>query len=309
MSVERELSSITPAQNSLISIGVFDGVHAGHKELLSQLVKKARENNLLSIAITFKQHPQKLLTPNEYVPLIVSLAERIRLIKALGIDMVLTLTFDAELAQLGAQSFVLMLQRYLKMQGLVLGWDFAMGHSREGSLETLQEMGHSLGFSLDVVGPVKINNDVISSTAIRQALAQGDIARANAMLGRTFHLEGTVVSGNGRGTELGFPTANLDIDPLQVLPADGVYATLAYVEGKQYKSATFIGRRPTFNGLERIVEVHILDYAGDLYRSTLKIDIIERLRGEQKFPNADALKSQISRDIILAKERLATVLK
>jgi riboflavin kinase/FMN adenylyltransferase len=309
MSVERELSSITPAQNSLISIGVFDGVHAGHKELLSQLVKKARENNLLSIAITFKQHPQKLLTPNEYVPLIVSLAERIRLIKALGIDMVLTLTFDAELAQLGAQSFVLMLQRYLNMQGLVLGWDFAMGHSREGSLETLQEMGHSLGFSLDVVGPVKINNDVISSTAIRQALAQGDIARANAMLGRTFHLEGMVVSGNGRGTELGFPTANLDIDPLQVLPADGVYATLAYIEGKQYESATFIGRRPTFNGLERIVEVHILDYAGDLYRSTLKIDIIERLRGEQKFPNADALKSQISRDIILAKERLATVLK
>jgi len=188
---------------------------------------------------------------------------------------------------------------------MILGWDFALGRHREGSLEALHELGKKLGFTTEVVGPVKYKDEVISSTAIRKALADGDMAKANAMLGRPFSLEGRVITGEGRGAELGFPTANLDLDPIQALPADGVYATIAHFEGKTYPAATFIGRRPTFDGVERIAEVHMLDFTGDLYRKSLKIDIIERLRGEQKFPDAESLKAQIARDIVAVRERLA----
>ena len=189
---------------------------------------------------------------------------------------------------------------------MILGWDFALGQHREGSLEALHELGKKLGFSTEVIGPVKYRDEIISSTAIRQALANGDIAKSNGMLGRPFSLEGSVITGEGRGARLGFPTANLDLDPLQALPSDGVYATVAHFEGKTYPATTFIGRRPTFDEVERIVEVHVLDFSGDLYRKVLKIDIIERLRGEQKFPDAEALKAQIEKDVTQVRERLAS---
>jgi riboflavin kinase/FMN adenylyltransferase len=156
-----------------------------------------------------------------------------------------------------------------------------------------------------VIGPVKYKGEIISSTAIRQALSNGDMAKANAMLGRPFSLEGRVITGEGRGMDLGFPTANLDLDPHQALPSDGVYATIAHFEGQTKPAATFIGRRPTFSGTERIVEVHVLDFTGDLYRRTLKIDIIERLRGEQKFDSAELLKAQMEKDVVTIRERLA----
>jgi riboflavin kinase/FMN adenylyltransferase len=225
--------------------------------------------------------------------------------KEMGVDIVITLTFSHELAELGAQPFVLLLQHYLKMQGMILGWDFALGRHREGSLEALHEMGKKLGFSTEVVGPVKYKGEIISSTAIRQALSNGDMAKANAMLGRPFSLEGSVIAGEGRGAELGFPTANLDLDPRHALPLDGVYATFAHFESQTKPAATFIGHRPTFSGVERIVEVHVLDYTGDLYRHDLKIDIIERLRGEQQFPDTESLKAQIAKDIAVVRERLA----
>jgi len=304
-SVEHELASLTPSRGTLVTIGVFDGVHQGHRTLLIELIKQAKEKELLSAVITFKQHPLALLSPREDVPMLTGLVERIRLIKSLGVDIVLTLTFSPELAQMGAQPFVLLLQHYFKMQGLILGWDFALGRNREGSLEALRELGKRLGFDMEVVGPVRYHDEIISSTTIRQALSDGDIAKANAMLGRPFSLEGRVITGEGRGAELGFPTANLDMDPAQALPADGVYVTVAHFDGQTYPAATFIGRRPTFDGSERSVEVHVLDYTGDLYRRNLRIDIIERLRGEQKFDSAEALKAQIEKDVASVRERLA----
>jgi len=303
--IEKELSSLTPTRGTLVSVGVFDGLHVGHQTLVRELVKQAQARKLLSAVITFKKHPMALLSPGEIVPSLTSLAERIRLIKEMGVDIVITLTFSQELADLGAQPFVLLLQHHLKMQGMILGWDFALGRHREGSLEALHELGKKLGFSTEVVGPVKYKDEIISSTAIRRALAEGDMDKANAMLGRPFSLEGRVVTGEGRGAELGFPTANLDLDPHQALPADGVYATVAHFDGQTYPAATFIGTRPTFGGIERIVEVHVLDFAGKLYRHNLKIDIMERMRGVEKFPDAEALKAQIERDVTLVRERLA----
>jgi riboflavin kinase/FMN adenylyltransferase len=301
--LERELSGLVPTKGTLVSIGVFDGVHLGHQTLLRELVAQAGAGGLLSAVITFKRHPMALLEPGEVVPSLTSLAERIRLIKGMGVDIVITLTFSRELAELGARPFVLLLQHQLKMQGMVLGWDFALGRHREGSLEALHELGKKFGFTTEVVGPVKYKGAIISSTEIRSALAEGDMARANAMLGRCFSLEGCVIAGEGRGAALGFPTANLDLDPHQALPLDGVYATTAFVGGKPHPAAAFIGRRPTFSGVERIVEVHVLDFTGDLYRRNLKIDIIERVRGEQKFKDAESLVAQIEKDIRIVREK------
>lgn len=302
--IEKELSGLTPTRPTLVSIGVFDGLHVGHQTLIRELVTQARAKELLSAVVTFRQHPMALLAPGEVVPSLTSLTERIRLMKELGVDIVITLTFSHELAELGAQPFVMLLQQYLKMQGMLLGWDFALGRHREGSLEALHGLGIKLGFSTEVVGPVKYRGEIISSTAIRQALSNGDMAKANAMLGRPFSLEGSVIAGEGRGADLGFPTANLDLDPHQALPSDGVYATLAHFDGQTYPAATFIGRRPTFGGAERIVEVQVLDFTGNLYRKNLRIDIIERLRGVEKFTDAESLKSQIAKDIIAVRQIL-----
>ena len=242
--IARELSGVTPTRGTLVSIGVFDGLHMGHQTLVRELVTQARARNLLSVVITFKQHPSTLLSPGEAIPSLTSLTERIRLIKEMGVDIVITLTFSHELAELGAQPFVLMLEQYLKMKGMILGWDFALGRHREGSLEALHELGKKLGFSTAVVGPVKYRDEIVSSTAIRRALADGDVIKASAMLGRHFSLEGRVIEGEGRGVELGFPTANLDLDPRQALAADGVYATRAHFDGETHAAATFIGTRP-----------------------------------------------------------------
>ena len=297
MSVERELACLTPARPTLITIGAFDGIHLGHRVLLQRVVDEARRQELISCVITFCQHPMYFLSPKDAPPFIASLPENIRLIKVLGIDLVIPLTFDAELAQIDARTFVLLLQHFLKMKGLILGWDFAMGCHREGTLGVLAELGEKLGFTTEVVTAVMLNDEIISSTVIRQAILEGNIEKANAMLGRPFSLEGRVVTGEGRGIELGFPTANLDTDPGQAVPAEGVYATIAYLDGCPYPSVTSISRCPTFAGTERTIEVHLLNFEQEIYRKMLRIDIIRRLRGVVRFKNADELKAQIVVDI------------
>jgi riboflavin kinase / FMN adenylyltransferase len=302
--IEKELAGITPARPTLVSVGVFDGVHIGHQVLLTRLVDECRSREILSVVVTFRQHPVSVLEPGVQVPALTSLAERVRLIKLAGVDIVITLNFSHALAEMGAKPFVLLLQHYIKMQGMILGWDFALGRHREGSLEALHELGERLGFTTEAVGPVKYEGEIISSTAIRKALSDGDIGKANGMLGRPFSLEGSVISGEGRGAKLGFPTANLDLDPNQALPADGVYTAVAHFDGKTAPSATFIGTKETFGGKERVVEVHIIDFSGELYRHTLGIDIIGRLRGVEKFADAAALQSQIEKDVAQARKLL-----
>jgi riboflavin kinase / FMN adenylyltransferase len=309
MPVEKELAGLTPTRPTILTVGVFDGVHIGHQKLLVELVSQARQRNLVSGVITFRQHPASLLSPREAPLNIVSLPEKIRLIKSAGVELVLTLNFDIELAQIEAQTFVLLLQHYLKMEGLVLGWDFAMGRHRSGNIAAVELLGRQLSFSTMVVPPVTLEGEIVSSTAIRQALAKGNITKVNAMLGRYFSLDGRVVTGEGRGLELGFPTANMDLDPRQALPADGVYASLARFNGNLQPSVTNIGKNPTFSAHERTVEVHLLDFAGDLYCQNIKVEIIERLREERRFDDSTALKAQVAHDIQQARTKLATAVK
>ena len=297
MSVEEELAGLTPQKGMLLTIGVFDGVHLGHKYLLSELVEQARLKDLISGVVTFKQHPQRLLKPQSSLPFLTNLPQKIKLLKDEGVEAIITLSFTLELAQTGAHQFVSLLQKYLRMRGLVLGPDFSLGRNKEGNVAVLRALGQSMNFSLTVVPEITINGEVVSSTAIRNTLSRGNMRKVHDMLGRYFSLEGRVISGTGRGVELGFPTANLDIDPERALPADGIYATWTYIENQRYQSVTNIGKRPTFGESEQTVEVYILNFQGNLYRHELKIDIIKRLRREQRFDTIEELKKQIGEDI------------
>lgn len=297
MSVEAELARFSPDKDMLLTIGVFDGVHLGHKHLISELVAQARQQDLLSGVVTFRQHPQEVLQPQTRLPFLTDLTERNKLLKGEGVAVIVPLTFTAESAQLGARQFVDLLKKYLRMRGLVIGPDFALGRNREGNTDTLCALGKEMGFTVTVVPTVMINGEVVSSTAIRKALADGDMKKVRSLAGRPFSLHGQVVTGAGRGVALGFPTANLDIAPEQAVPADGVYATWAYIDGRTYPSMTNIGQNPTFNDRKRAAEVYVVDYQSDLYGHELKIDIVERLRDVKKFGTAEELKEQIAEDV------------
>ncbi len=297
MQVEEELAGLSPKTDMLLTIGVFDGVHLGHKYLISQLKEHARQQALLSGVVTFRRHPRRVLSPQTELPFLTDLTEKTNLLRNEGVEAIITLTFTHELAQFSACQFLSLLKKYLRMRGLVVGPDFTLGQKREGNVDTLRVLGQDMDFSVTVISPMMINGEVVSSTAIRNAVADGDMEKVHKLAGRYFSLHGRVVPGVGRGIELGFPTANLDLDPEQALPAEGVYATWTYIGDKAYQSVTNIGRRPTFGENERTVEVCVLDYQGDLYGHELRIEILERLRGEKKFDTAEELKKQITEDI------------
>ncbi|MEE8419306.1 MAG: bifunctional riboflavin kinase/FAD synthetase [Dehalococcoidales bacterium] len=297
MQVEEELAGFSPQKDMLLTIGVFDGVHLGHKYLISRLKEQAAEKDLLSGIVTFRQHPLELLAPQTRLPYLTSLDEKVYLLKEAGADVVIPLTFSDELARLGAGRFAGLLKKHLRMAGLIIGPDFALGKNREGNAETLVKLGREMGFFVTVINPVLINGEVISSTAIRKALAEGDVKKMIALIGRSFSLKGRIVAGDGRGRKLGFPTANMEIDEGQTLPADGIYATRSYIDDRVYQSVTNIGTRPTFGDNQRTVETYILDYSDNLYGQELKIDIVERLRGEKRFDSVEKLEEQMAEDV------------
>ncbi len=296
MSIEEELARVAPDKDMLLTIGVFDGVHLGHQYLISQLVAQARQQNLLSGVITFRHHPQ-VLQPETKLPFLTDLIERSDLLSNEGVKVIIPLTFTAESARLSTRQFLNLLKRYLRLRGLVIGPDFALGRNREGKADALRALGQEMDFSVTVVPAVIKDGEVVSSTTIRQALANGDIKRVRSLAGRPFNLHGRVVTGAGRGVALGFPTANLDIVSEQALPADGVYASWAYIDGRAYQSMANIGQNPTFGDRKRAVEVYVVDYQGDLYGRELKLNIMERLRDEKKFSTVAGLKKQMAEDV------------
>jgi riboflavin kinase/FMN adenylyltransferase len=295
--VEEELADFSPIKDTLLTIGVFDGVHLGHRHLISVLKKHAAERNLLCGVVTFRRHPLDIIAPETCLPYLTGIDEKVRLLKNEGVDFVVPLTFNTELAGLSAGQFAGLLKKHLRMRGLVIGPDFALGKDREGDAATLSKIGKVLDFTVEVVPPMKINGDIASSTAIRKAIAEGDMAKVIRLIGRPFRLLGDVVAGDGRGTKLGFPTANLEIDSRQTLPPEGVYATRTHLGDKEYKSVTNIGKRPTFGDNPRTIETYIIGFSGNIYGKPMKIDIIERLRGEKRFDTVEDLKKQVFEDI------------
>ncbi|MGI2335300.1 MAG: bifunctional riboflavin kinase/FAD synthetase [Dehalogenimonas sp.] len=303
--LQDEFKSVDLNQPTVLTVGVFDGVHLGHQALLMETVKQAKGLGFASGVVTFTGHPRLVLGKHTELPHLTSVDQRIKLIKSVGIEHVICLTFSKELAELSAEQFIRLLINHCSMRGLVVGPDFALGRDRMGNAEVLKQLGLSKGFSVTTVLPKTVKGFNISSTLIRQAMALSDMQMVHELLGRCFTLEGQVIKGEGRGTDLGIPTANMAIADDQALPADGVYASKAIIDGKYFPSITNIGTRPTFGPGNRTVETHILDFTARLYDDILEIAIIDQIRPEIKFESAEALRSQIKVDISKAQTILA----
>jgi len=304
MNIEKELERHNLSHPTLLTIGVFDGVHRGHLHLLGHLVARAREKGCPSGVVTFRTHPEKVLGHRDTIPWITTLQERTRLLKTAGVDVVVPVTFTRDVANLTAREFVMLLQKHLNMSGLVLGPDFALGRHRLGDPDYLRKIGEELDFRVEVVRPARLEGEVISSSAIRKLLAEGDIYKVGEMLGRRFSLEGRVVEGARRGRTLGFPTANISMQPEQAMPKDGIYASIVRRGRQKLNSVTNIGVRPTFDGLKRLVETYIMDFHTDLYGKRLSIQLVARLRDEMKFSSAEELKKQMAKDVAKARQKL-----
>jgi riboflavin kinase / FMN adenylyltransferase len=292
------LYDIHLTQPSLVAIGVFDGVHVGHQALIRALVERAHASGRLTVVLTFFPHPDTLLRGLSGAYYLMTPQQRAEALQALGVDMVVTQTFDEGFRQTRAEAYVRLLAERMRMAELWVGQQFALGFEREGDVAFLAEQGKRLGYSVHAIELVAdAQRHVVSSTAIRELLRVGEVGQVTPLLGRPFAVEAEVVQGDQRGRTIGFPTANLAVWDELLLPARGVYAGWATVEGVRWPAVTNIGVRPTFDGQRQTVEAHLLDFAGDLYGKSLNLTFEFRLRGEQKFGGIEALVAQIRADV------------
>ena len=307
MRIDGELAEAPADTDSVVTLGVFDGVHLGHQHLIGSAVAEARKSKRRALVATFSNHPGSVLRPDFTPSYITGLDERVRLIEELGVDRVLPVTFDRELSGLPARDFIDLLQRRLRMKALIVGPDFAVGRGREGDVAMLASLSSEMKFSLVVVDLLEDGGRPVRSTVVRQALAEGDLTLVRSLLGRHFVLDGSVERGVGRGKTLGFPTANLKVAPDRALPGDGIYATWAIVGDQRHMAATSIGTRPTFEDTGRTVEAFLLDFDGDLYGRETRLEFVRRLRDDLKYDSVDALTDQISKDVEETRRILAAV--
>jgi riboflavin kinase / FMN adenylyltransferase len=306
MRVVRDLAELSaPLHKAVVTIGNFDGVHLGHREIFRKVIRKAREIDGTSVAFTFLPHPLKVLAPDRAPPLINTYAEKERLIAASCIDLLVWFPFSLESAAISAATFVReILVGRLGMVHLVVGYDYAFGRNREGDVHFLQRQGEECGFTVEVLQPIGGSGGAYSSTRIRALLAEGDVTGVIHQLGRHFNLEGEVVHGAKRGKQLGFPTANL-VTEKEVLPRSGVYAVKVRRGAVLLDGVVNIGRNPTFGEHAMAVEVHLIDFHQQIYGETLRIYFLQRLREERTFPSAEELARAIAADIAQAKTLLA----
>ncbi len=290
--------------NSHVAVGAFDGMHLGHQALIAKTVREARTQRRKAVVLTFDPHPEALLRGRAPAVLTPE-PERIERIGQLGVDGVVVFPFTRRFAQLSAESFVReVLGGQLRAAAVHVGFNFVFGKGGQATVWTLKELGQKCGIEVDVYPPVEVDGQVVSSTAIRRLLGEGEVELAGRMLGRDYAVEGQVVRGEGRGHTLGFPTANLQTQTGLCLPATGVYAGWAEIEGERWPALANIGVRPTFGQGERTVEIHLLDFTGDLYGEVLRFSFSLRLRDERAFATPGELVQQIKEDAMLAREFL-----
>jgi riboflavin kinase/FMN adenylyltransferase len=298
-----ELERHAPGRPTAVTVGVFDGVHLGHRYLIGELRSRAVEHGLATTVVTLHPAPIQVLRPSARVAYLTSLEERVELLHATGVDAVTPLTFTSEVAELSAFDFVQLLRDALGMRFLLMGPDNAFGRGREGTPERMKSAGGELGFEVEVLrSALPGGNGRVSATAIRNALAAGEVELAGELLGRPYALRGPVVRGHERGVGIGFPTANIAVTPDRAMPAYGVYVSRSTVAGRAYASATNVGINPTFSDERPSVETYILDFEGDLYGRELRVEVLHRLRGEIRFESVDALKSAIAADVVAVRE-------
>jgi riboflavin kinase/FMN adenylyltransferase len=293
-------------QNSWLTVGVFDGVHRGHQQIIQKLTAGAHQMKAPAVVLTFWPHPATVLG-NTVVKCLTMPDERAALLFDLGVDVVITQTFDRSVANTLANDFAVRLKQHLGMKHMLMGYDFALGKGREGDAARLSAIGRELGYDVEVIPALSDESGVISSTEIRKLVGIGDVVDAARLLGHPFSLHGAVIHGDGRGRAIGIPTANIDYSKDKVIPSNGIYACWTTIEDEKYRTMTNIGINPTFTPDKKLpnVEAHLLDFDRDLYDRDIKVEFVERLRDEIKYSSAEALVSQIHLDIERGREILS----
>ncbi len=307
MNVYRDISEINFDGKAVVTIGTFDGIHKGHSDIISFVVNEAADENAESFVVTFEPHPRLVVSQNYDIKILTDLEEKIELFEKLNIRNLLVINFNAGFAELSYEDF---LRNYLigkiHASHIVIGHDHHFGKGRGGDENKLQQLSESLGFRLTVIPAVSVEGVEVSSTKIRNALLAGEFDKANAYLGRNYTLGGIVVEGDKRGRTIGFPTANIEpAEKRKLVPKEGVYAVKCVIESEEFKGVLNIGRRPTFELQDKVfIELHVLDFEGDVYGKKAEVEFISRLRDEVKFTSVENLVNQIKQDVQKAREIL-----
>ncbi|MEM9951199.1 MAG: bifunctional riboflavin kinase/FAD synthetase [Chloroflexota bacterium] len=303
----RQLSEITLEQPSMVTIGVFDGVHRGHQELIRHLVAEAHSNNRKAVVLTFHPHPDVVLQGITERYYLTTPDQRATLLGEMGVDVVVTHAFDETVRDMRAEEFVDTLISSLQMTCLRVGSDFALGYEREGDVDYLAQLGQEKGYELRPIELLKLNadEDRISSSMVRSVLREGNVTKASDLLGRPYSVTGTVIQGDQRGRQIGFPTANMQIWEQQLLPTTGVYAGWATLGDERFMAVTNLGMRPTFDGQSLSLEPHLLDFDRNIYGQQLTLTFEHRLRAEQKFDGLQALIDQLQKDVATGRNLLS----
>jgi riboflavin kinase / FMN adenylyltransferase len=281
-----------------LALGNFDGVHIGHQAVISKAVAAAKKNNGISAALIFDPHPAKVINPAGNLQLLSDIELKAELFKSLGLDCMIVEKFNQKVAELTPEMFVNnFLWEKIKVRGVTTGFDYTFGRKASGHTDDLREFGNEIGFEVEVCPPVKVNETLVSSSLIRRLITEGEVEEASELLNYYYSRRGTVVAGDGRGKTLGYPTANIDLDPCMIRPGSGVYFTAVKIDGRLYYGAANIGRKPTFSSRDLTVEVNIMDYNGDLYGEILRVYFIKKIREEIAFTCAEELKKQLAVDV------------
>ena len=310
MKVIRDLQTSSFSPHPVLTIGNFDGQHVGHQALIASVVEVAKRHNGTPMVLTFDPHPAKVLAPGVSLQFLSRQEEKVEFFERLGISELVILEFTPQLANWSPKEFTFeILRDKLGIRNLLIGESFVFGKGRSGNVQDLMRFGLQANFHVQPVVPVRVGGEVVSSTRIRKLIQSGQVKEAAQCLGRPYRVREIVIHGDHRGAELGWPTANLRIPLDRVIPADGIYATMAYVQGEWLPSVSYIGSRPTFMEGERLLEVHLFDQNRALYGEQMQVFFIEYIRGDMKFSDVKALLQQMDLDGSRAREILQSVRK
>lgn len=300
MKVFTSLEELPVFKNLVLTQGTFDGVHKGHLKVLKSVVEEAKKRETASMLLTLYPHPRLVVNPDDNsLRMLSSIKEKEELVAQAGIDYLMVLPFTGEVSRFSPERFVKeILVDKLDISSIIVGYDHRFGHKREGNLSILKELGHKYDFEVSEIKANEVDNMAISSTRIRKSLLEGRLEEANELLGRYYSFSGVVVHGQKNGRKIGFPTVNIQPDdPYKLIPAPGVYASIASFQGKRYKCAMNIGFNPTFGDFGMTIEGYLLNFEGDLYGANLKFEMVSRIRSEIKFNSIEELKHKISQDV------------
>ena len=300
MKIFNSLEEIKDIESTVIAVGNFDGVHKGHQEIIGRTIREAQSIGCCSAVFTFSNHPRNLLGEDHAVKNIQYASDKIAIFEEMGVEYLFTIPFEKEIMETEPEDYIKdILLGKMKMQEIFCGFNYHFGHKAAGDVSYLVKKGMELGFGTHVLEPFKIDDQVISSTLIRQLISQGEMEQCQKFLGRFYNLGGIVVKGNQIGRTIGFPTCNLEIDKSMVTPPNGVYISYCVVDGYHYPSVTNVGVKPTIGGHQlKNIETHLFDFNGDLYDQKIRVEFVRKIREEEKFDSLEALSTQIDKDCI-----------